>query len=68
MNHWTATCGETRPRGSAGGRTEKDPRLRAPRRAAYPVVFTLNADGTTTAVSPDGTKTLNSHPPPVKVV
>jgi hypothetical protein len=29
-------------------------------------VFTLNADGTTTAVSPDGTKTLHSHPPPVQ--
>jgi hypothetical protein len=28
--------------------------------------FTLNADGTTTAVSPDGTKTLHSHPPPIK--
>ncbi len=26
--------------------------------------FTLNPDGTTTAVSPDGTKTLHSHPPP----
>jgi hypothetical protein len=26
--------------------------------------FTLNADGTTTAVSPDGTKTLHSHAPP----
>jgi hypothetical protein len=28
--------------------------------------FTLNADGTTTAVSPDGSKTLHSHPPPVQ--
>jgi hypothetical protein len=26
--------------------------------------FRLNADGTTTAVSPDGTKTLHSHAPP----
>ena len=29
-------------------------------------VFTLKPDGTTTAVSPDGTKTLYSHPPPVQ--
>ena len=29
--------------------------------------ITRNPDGTTTAVSPDGTKTLHSHPPPVKV-
>jgi len=29
-------------------------------------VFTLNPDGTTTAVSPDGSKTLHSHPPPGK--
>jgi hypothetical protein len=64
MNHRRATCGETRPRGSAGGRTEKDPRQRAPRRAAYPVQFTLHPDGTTTAVSPDGTKTLRSHAQP----
>jgi hypothetical protein len=28
--------------------------------------FRLNADGTTTAVSPDGSKTLHSHPPPVQ--
>ncbi len=28
--------------------------------------FTLNPDGTTTAVSPDGSKTLHSHPPPVQ--
>ena len=27
-------------------------------------VFTLHSDGTTTAISPDATKTLNSHPPP----
>jgi len=27
-------------------------------------VFTLHPDGTTQAVSPDGTKTLHSHPPP----
>ncbi|HUB38837.1 MAG TPA: HNH endonuclease signature motif containing protein, partial [Streptosporangiaceae bacterium] len=27
--------------------------------------FTLHPDGTTTATSPDGTKTLHSHPPPV---
>ncbi|HUB42360.1 MAG TPA: HNH endonuclease, partial [Streptosporangiaceae bacterium] len=27
-------------------------------------VFTLHPDGTTTAVSPDGSKTLHSHPPP----
>jgi hypothetical protein len=29
-------------------------------------VFTLRPDGTTQAVSPDGTKTLHSHPPPVQ--
>jgi hypothetical protein len=29
--------------------------------------FTLNADGTTTAVSPDGSKTLHSHAPPIRV-
>ncbi len=29
-------------------------------------VFTLHPDGTTTAVSPDGSKTLHSHPPPSK--
>ena len=29
--------------------------------------FTLNPDGTTTAVSPDGAKTLHSHPPPAKI-
>jgi hypothetical protein len=28
--------------------------------------FTLHPDGTTSAVSPDGTKTLRSHPPPVQ--
>ncbi len=28
--------------------------------------FTLHADGTTTAVSPDGSKTLHSHPPPAR--
>ena len=28
--------------------------------------LTLNPDGTTTAVSPDGSKTLHSHPPPVQ--
>jgi hypothetical protein len=28
--------------------------------------LTLNPDGTTTAVSPDGAKTLHSHPPPVQ--
>ena len=28
--------------------------------------LTLNPDGTTTAISPDGTKTLHSHPPPVQ--
>ena len=28
--------------------------------------LTLNPDGTTTAVSPDGTKTVHSHAPPVK--
>ncbi len=27
---------------------------------------TLNPDGTTTATSPDGSKTLHSHPPPVR--
>jgi hypothetical protein len=27
-------------------------------------VRTLNADGTSTAVSPDGTRTLHSHGPP----
>jgi len=27
--------------------------------------FTLHPDGTTTATSPDGSKTLHSHPPPV---
>jgi hypothetical protein len=26
--------------------------------------FTLHPDGTTTAISPDGSKTLHSHPPP----
>ena len=29
-------------------------------------VFTLHPDGTTTAVSPNGTKTLHSHTPPVR--
>ncbi len=29
-------------------------------------VFTLHPDGTTTAVSPDGTKILHSHPPPIE--
>jgi len=29
-------------------------------------VFTLHPDGTTSAVSPDGSKTLHSHPPPVQ--
>jgi HNH endonuclease len=33
---------------------------------AWGWTFTLNADGTTTAVSPDGSKTLHSHPPPIK--
>jgi hypothetical protein len=28
--------------------------------------FTLHPDGTTTAVSPDGSKTLHSHPPPAR--
>jgi hypothetical protein len=29
-------------------------------------VFILHADGSTTAVSPDGSKTLHGHPPPIR--
>lgn len=35
-NHWRAGCSETGTSGSAGGRAEKDPPTRAPRRAADP--------------------------------
>jgi hypothetical protein len=35
-NHWRAACSETGTSGSAGGRAEKEPLTRAPRRAADP--------------------------------
>ena len=52
--------------GERPGETDQEQsRHRAPGRLnRWGWVFTLHPDGTTTAVSPDGSKTLHSHPPP----